>query len=345
MIVQSPRPSDVVNVQVTLDRLPLSTLELRTLSALEVRESFDRATSVTLTFAGRDDFARKPRFVDDDRFQVGAEVAISLGTPLIPVMLGDIVRTRAELSVDGGAHLVLEGYGLRHRLGREPQTRSWEDETDSGIAARIARRHRLVPRVETTLTRYPTVPQVNQTDLEFLTGRAEAIDFDVWVDYDELWFAPLAKRGGPALTLAGSELLGIEATVDTSELLDTIDAPWSDLTAGERGVVTVHAHELGNTLARRLKERWGGRSLWLDGAGATSAEAARKAARARMTQSLDALFVVSASCRGRPDLRVGTRIMLRDLSATLDGELLIVEATHTISNAEYRTAFVGRRAP
>lgn len=333
----SPTP---IHVDVKLDRLPLSTAEARALTSLTIRESADRSSVVTLVFTGRDPLGQRPARYEDPRFQVGAAVAVALGSPARPVMLGDIASAGVSLSPDGGATLTLTGYGLRNRLGRNPENLAWENETYSGIAARIARKHGLVPRGEPTTAVHPRVDQFNQTDLELLDGLAAEIDYDVWVDLDELWFAPVEQRRGLVVELAAAELLRLDVTTDANDLYDTINAAWES--NGQRGVVTVRAEEVGHQLSVRLRQRWGSKALLLPGE-APSPEAARKAATARLAQSIDGHRTLSADCRGRSDLRVGTRVALSGLGGDLDGTIVVTEATHTVSSGTYTTSFTGRR--
>lgn len=328
----------IASVDLALNASRLSAAEERALTSLTIHESADRSSAVSLVFDNSEPISLGS-LLQDPRFQIGAVVAIGLGNPPTRVALADITRVGAHFSSHGHANIILDGYGRRHRLGRTLETHTWQDETASNIAVRIARKHGLTPRCEPTALVHPRVEQFNETDLELLDRLAAAIGFEVWVDCGELWFARPAHSPGVPLVLDGGGFRDLEFTVDTTALVDSAFMAFATR-SGLQGVAREDL--LGLPLADQTRARWGSHVARLPGL-ADSLEAAHKAVRARLDRAALDHFILTATVDGRPELRVGTRVDLRGVNPLADGKLVVTAVNHTLTSSEYHTTFTARR--
>lgn len=107
--------------------------------------------------------------------------------------------TAIEGSYAGDAiHTVVRGYTADHRLQQHQRSRTFTNMTDADIARRVALDAGLrVGRIEPTRTVHDHIGQVNQTDWDFLCGRAAELGCDLGVRDGTFFFgSPLA---GPTL--------------------------------------------------------------------------------------------------------------------------------------------------
>lgn len=82
----------------------------------------------------------------------------------------------------------LNCYGQEWPLMISEEREVYENLTDAQIASLIARKHDLVPDVESTSPLYEHVAQFNMTDMEFLENRALLYGYDVYVEEGVLHF-------------------------------------------------------------------------------------------------------------------------------------------------------------
>jgi len=143
------------------------------------------------------------------RITIGSQITIS-GTPTAgggstrtsstsaggPLIVGEV--TAIEGLMQGmTAQTVVRGYTSAHRLQRTKKSRTFLNSTDSDIARQIATQAGLrVGTIMPTRTTHAYVPQVNQTDWEFLTARATEIGYEIGVQAGLFYFR--SSSGGPA---------------------------------------------------------------------------------------------------------------------------------------------------
>lgn len=150
---------------------------------------------------------------------------LATGTPLI---IGEV--TAIEGLINGVTIMtVVRGYTLAHRMQRAKKSRSYVNMTDADIARQLAAAAGIpVGRVVTTSTTHAYLPQVNQTDWEFLQARASEIGFEAGVENGLFYFRPsvdsMTSAGGGiggAVRSAVSSAVGmaLSATVTFPETL------------------------------------------------------------------------------------------------------------------------------
>jgi phage protein D/phage baseplate assembly protein gpV len=142
--------------------------------------------------------------LNGERFKVGDPIEITAGREDTPksILVGEITSLEMEVRSDRVPILTLRGYDRSIRLHRERKIRSFLNFTDGDIVRKIAREHGLAAKIDTTSEVYPHIVQDNQTDWEFLRGRARRLGFELFVTDRTLAFRkPPAQGAAVKLTL------------------------------------------------------------------------------------------------------------------------------------------------
>ena len=194
--------------------------------------------------------------------------------------------------------------------------------------------------------------QHNQTDLEFLTGRARRIGYEVALEDRTLLFRPknrlrvatvvLRRDQGllsfsPRLTTmgqtSGAVVQGWDPTRPTAQLraVTGTDDPKADGDPLTAALPTAGALSVGNrTVIRPLADQAEATALADGLAGVT--EPWR--------------IVATGTCLGRTDLRAGDLVRIEGLGSRFSGDYAVSAATHTFDPMTgYRTTFDARREP
>lgn len=150
---------------------------------------------------------------DDNDGNVLTSAGISIGT-LVEIWAGGAGDTTSRQLVVGevtsieGAFVdsfnraVVRGYARDHRLQRVRRSRTFLNMKDSDIAREVARQARLeVGEIEETRVAHDHVAQVNQTDWDFLAGRATAIGHEFGVSGGKFYFRKASSVHGAGIDL------------------------------------------------------------------------------------------------------------------------------------------------
>ncbi|GAB2791187.1 phage baseplate assembly protein V [Amycolatopsis magusensis] len=173
------------------------------------------------------------RLVSSAGVRIGTEVAIaagaagSTGAPGVsaPLIVGEI--TAIEGVIDGmTCKTLLRGYTAAHRLQRARRSRSFLNVTDADVARQLAAEAGLaLGTVVATSTTHAYLPQVNQTDWEFLTARALEIGYQVEVTNARFHFRPLVESSTSAGGGLGGKLRSGLANALNSAATATVSFP------------------------------------------------------------------------------------------------------------------------
>ena len=113
-----------------------------------------------------------------------------------PLIMGEV--TAIEGLMQGmTSRTIVRGYTMVHRLQRARKSKVFLNSTDSDIARQIVTLAGLMPGViVATRTTHAHMPQVNQTDWEFLTERATEIGYELGVENGRFFFRPSGPQPG-----------------------------------------------------------------------------------------------------------------------------------------------------
>ena len=126
--------------------------------------------------------------------RAGAEVEISIvgqgAKDDTSLLHGDVVTVECDYDT-AGARVVIRGYAASHRLQRGRRTRTFTDATDSDIVEQVLKEAGIdAGEITPTTEVHEHVSQANQTDWEFLAGRARRLAFDLTATGGKVRFGP-----------------------------------------------------------------------------------------------------------------------------------------------------------
>ena len=287
------------------------------------------------------------RLTDSALFDLGKTVEIHMGYggELTPMMLGEITTIEPSFPENGPPTLRIAGYDKSHRLRNSQAERQWQWVPDSVIAAQIAAEALLIPIVDPSPIFHRKKIIQTGTDMAFLKDRARANFFDVYVQWDKLYFqfprpqteAVVLEWGknlnsySPRLSSAG--LAGLQMIRGyNEELAQTIVAFSMAMDLNIDNVVEKlgsSAMDLLLSLGRNVVRNEKVESP-IDGA---------VLAKSILQDILEGLYEGSGACVGIPDLRAGRMIEIRGVGRRFSGMYRLRKVTHTIDDSGYRTTF------
>jgi uncharacterized protein involved in type VI secretion and phage assembly len=326
--------------------------------------------------------SEKLKYADADTFEVGAEVKIEIETDEIAdearavkgtLIVGEITALEPSFSAEGVPVFQVRGYDRAHRLTHGKKTRTYgdADPLGSGITE-MQIINTIVGETEGITSakidssglnkvRYAYVMQYNQTDLEFLWSRAQALGYQVYVENQSLCFQKAdAHRGHasfkPAKLTWRRNLASFEPRVTlmhhTTKAVvkgwdpDTKAAIEGQGTSdGSHTVPKIGWNQKGSALAKK-SFRSQAEEVVVDQPVVTVNQA-RAMAGARFAQAESEFIQAEGVCRqGDPRLLAGRIVTVEGVGQRFSGDYYVTEARHVLSQGMYRVTFsVSGRVP
>ncbi|MFL6124710.1 phage baseplate assembly protein V [Actinophytocola sp.] len=160
---------------------------------------------------------------------IGAELTVvggaASGGVARPLVVAEI--TAIEGLIDGlTVKTVVRGYSGAHRLQRARRSRSFLNVTDADVARQLALGAGLsIGVIVPTTTTHAYLPQVDQTDWEFLSARAREIGYEVGVANGLFHFRPLGDSPSSAGGGLGGVAVGAVSAAVTAATSVTVSYP------------------------------------------------------------------------------------------------------------------------
>lgn len=310
--------------------------------SLTVETDLDLAGAFRLVLRNADN-----ALLDSTMLDLGKTVEIHLGfgTELVPAFLGEVTAIEPDFPADGAPTVTILGYDKSYKMRRaQPEPTVYAYMNDSVIAAEIAVLNGLIPVVDPV----PGLPEKTvqfESDMAFLKARAERYFFDVYVDWDRLYFrfprpqpaAYVVERSHnlidfhPRISAAG--LAGLQVIRGyNQELAQTI---YSAALAADLNVdnlverIGSSALDLLSTLVRKGVTRQPVDNP-LD---------ATVLATSLLSNLLDGLYEGTGSCPGLPLLKAGSYLEVRGVGKRFSGTFRVRKVTHRIDAGGFITSF------
>lgn len=302
----------------------------------------DIAAMFTITLRNPDNLLLDSALFD---FGTRVEIHIGYGNDLRPMMLGEITSLEPSFPEGGVPTLRISGYDLSYRMRNNQRDRTFENVTDSQIATQIAIDAGLIPVVDASSIFHREKLQRSGSDMALLKELAQANFFEVYVQWDTLYFQQPRPQTEAVMLEWGKNLSSFSPRISSGSLAGT-------------QVVRSYNEELAQTVVASaaasdfdldtLQERLGssaldllsslGRRLIYDEKVASTADALT-VAKSAMQELLDGLYEGSGSCIGIPELQAGQYILIQGVGKRFSGTYRIRKVTHTIDEGGYRTNF------
>ncbi len=297
------------------------------------------------------------RFIDARQglFAEGTEIAIRLGYmgQMEAMMMGEISALEPNFPDSGAPTLTVRGFDLLHRLTRGTFTRTFTNQSLRQISQQIAGEMGLgvqIDSVQGVDEPHEYMAQSNQSNLQFLQGKAEHLGLQVWVENSIMRVGqrtasstqiPITLEWGktlrsfqPRLTMAGQ----------VNEVIvrgwDPVRAQQFTGRAQQNGAMT---RELSATGQQQVSRGSGGTSQSVVSDRPISSQTeADMMAQAILADITDNLITGTGSSMGRTDIRAGVDVQLTRIGR-FGGTYQVLKATHTLGSSGYQTTFEVRR--
>lgn len=346
----SPLPSSrVAAVVVDVDGTKLtSSADGVPIVRVEVQCEVDRPGSFVIESADLD--ADSFEWIDGGTVAEGKPVTVSMGfgDDLEVVMIGEITGLELDIAADA-PRVTIRGHDRLHRLTRGRKTRAFVGQKDSAIAEALAGENGLTASAAPTSEAHEYVLQSEETDLAFLSARARAIGYTIFVEDKTLYFAPRALDDSADLVIdQGGDLLSL--SVRTSVLGQVGGARVRGWDPKEQKALVA---EVPSTKAAKMggaktggaiaDERFGAAVDQVAGFPVTTQAQADALAVAEIQEAALRHVTCEGEIVGQSGLKVGTIVEIRAYAGRFSGLYYLDRVTHSFDDGEYTTHFEGRR--
>jgi phage protein D len=293
--------------------------------------------------------------VDSNPLEVGAEVEIKFAgidssDRLVTLLKGQITALEPEFAA-GGAILAARGYDHSHSLNRSRTNETYQNATAADIAQKVARRAGLQTGTIDTDPGGPQdfVQQHDETDWDFLSRLAGAIDFEVTVQDKKLHFKKAAAPTGTPQTLRwGEELHVFKPRVTGVQQVDEVVVRGWDPQTKQAIEATASQSALSSTIGiarSAVVSALGGGSHRVGDRPVTTANEADALAKSLLAQLGNAYVEAHGTTKGDPRLRAGGSVKIDGVGQRFGGTYTLTSTVHVYRSTKgYETllAITGR---
>lgn len=338
---------------ITLDGVPATGELAADLVRLDVESSLHLPDVATLVV---NDPALK--WVDGDRLEPGKALRIESKDRTADSLLfdGEVVEIESEFN-QHTHRLIIRAYDRLHRLARGRHARAFHGMNDGDIVRQIAGEVGLTAVVEgPTLPRHDYILQANQSNLEFLQGRATAAGRLIYVEEKSLYFCPPQPRKATVSVRWNDTLSEFRPRLSTVGQVDRVEvrgwdpvrkASVSGRAEGRQPInPQVGEQRDGGTLSRQAFSVPA--TLLVTDRPVRSQSAAEALARAVAGARAGRFLEAEGHGTGNPAITAGNRVNVTNVGDRFSGEYFVTEARHIYDpETGYATEFVvsGFEAP
>lgn len=324
------------------------------LDILEVMVSqyVEGASSFTVTFNNWHSDKQEFKLVDADTLKEGTEVEVKVGyvDALVSLIVGEVTALEPEFPVGEAPTLKVQGYDRLHRFRRGRRTRSFTNMKDSQIAEQVAGDLGLRAQVDDTSVTHDYVLQSNQSDVDFLLGRARLINFEMTVKDKTLQFRKAANDKSKIVSLEyGLTLKSFYPRLSTiGQVSEVIVQGWNFKTKeaisgkAQKGdeVSKMSGQKLGVAISEDAFSK--SKTVVVDRPVFTEGEAAQ-IAKGKFNEMAVEFVSGEGVAIGNTNLRAGEVVELLGLGRRFSGLYYLTSATHVIGHSGYTTRFTAAR--
>lgn len=285
--------------------------------------------------------------LDRTLLDFGREFTIDVNDVII--FSGKIYGLDANFPDGSPPSIAVQAIDRLQDLRMQRRTRNFQDVSLMDIVQRIAGDHGLTAQCSVRDTTYNTVAQLNQTDFEFLSGRAAAAGALLWIEGQQLHVSLARDQGGtiPILSL-GSSLRSFASTIDlTTQVTDLTVSGW-DVSDKNSIAANVNASILlgdGISGPQLLEQSFGRRVETVVSRVPASISEARELATSLFKRSAQKLVRVTGVADFNEHLMFGKQVNILGVSTLLEGSYQLTEVTHRFDGmVGLRTEITAERA-
>ena len=321
-------PADGVSpLWLKIDGLRASADLLGDLLEVVVDHSLHMPNMVMLRFACHD-----MKWLEDRAaFPAGRQVEVFYGeAPAAKLVSARIATSEPELEQDNPS-LVVRGFDLSHRLYRGRHRRSFVQVSDADLVRQLAVEAGLgLGTIANTPDVHEYVFQNNETNAEFLLGRARRLGFELWMDEKaQLNFCQPRPNGQPVRLAWGDTLSSFRVRVSPVQQLNEVEVRCWNPTR-KREITGLARSTSGAGI-------WGDVRLAVVDQLVQSAAEADRLAQATLDEATAACIVAEGVCDPQPLLVPGRQVKIDGVGKNFAGPYYITRVTHDWSSASRMT--------
>ncbi len=289
---------------------------------------------------------------------MGAALEIQMGSGETPVTIFKGEITSFELDIAGANALpafVVRGYDKGHRLHRGRVSKTFLNTTDSDLISSIASTAGgLSASTDATSVVYDTISQNNQTNWEFLVGRARRIGYELYVDDTTLHFRKPAVTGSSvATTELWKDLISLNMRLTSGSQVSTVNVQGWDPQQKQQlvGTASTPAQVASNSAMQggsTLSSPFGSSTkMIIANHLVVSQSEATTIAQATFDELAGDSLQIEGEMMGNPVVLPGNLLTISALGTRFNGDYYVTSATHRVDRTGgYKTQFTvtSRRA-
>jgi len=240
----------------------------------------------------------------------------------------------------------VSGFDLSYCMGKNKQSRNWNDKTDSYIVAQVANEYGLNSTIEDTRVRHPNTEQSQESDLQFIKRLADRNDFELYVHLQELVFREPADDRTALIELEwGRGLLSFSPEFNIAEQVTKVEVRGWDINTkkeivGKAGIGDETGRDPGRLSGGEMLKKCCHENTELKVRRPVfSQQEAKRRAEAILKDRAQMFVQGSGESIGIPEIWAGTNIKLSGLGKPFNKTYYIEQSTHTINTSGYRTTF------
>ncbi len=324
--------------------------------ALSVSDTIDGLSNAELVVHNAGTAGGGPDYLyfDRDAIDYGTALAIKAGSGDRhgPIFDGFVTAIRGEFPGDGTPRLGVLAEDRLQDLRMTRRTRTFEDQTDADVIARIASDHGLGSDVTVDGPSHRILAQLNQSDLAFIRQRARLLNAEIWMDGTTMRVASRPDRATDPIVLSYRQnLREFTATGDLAHQRTGVRVSGWDVSAKEAIVGEANPSILKQELDGRtsgpdaLEQAFGERLEQLAHLAPASLDEATAYATAEYARIGRRFVTGHAIVDGDARIRVGATVELAGVGAMFDGPYAVAETRHLFDvGLGYRTMLSVERA-
>ena len=311
---------------------------------------------VTLQFYddGSTLFDQGTTVVDDATFDVGKTIEVSVkdttqsSEPVVTLFKGEITALEPTFMEGGYVQVVVRGYDKSHRLHRGKKTQTFANKKVSDIAKQIAGDVGLQADVDATKVTHTHIWQNNQTDMEFLQGRARRLNYFLYADDKRLYFKKTPPSTGASVELTwGHALRSFRPRMSVAHQVNEVivrswDPKKKEAVEGKATNPSSTKNQGGVTDGGGAvaKKAFSAAETVVVGYPEITANEAKEIAQGLLDRLHDGFVQAEGICVGNPNVKAGIVVDIKGVGSRFSGTYVVTQATHRFSTrGNYETTF------
>jgi len=290
------------------------------------------------------------KWIDDKRLEPGKRIKVSAEGPQSktahPLFDGEIIELEPEFMV-GAQNLTIRAFDVMHRLARGRRVRSFLNVTDGDVLNKIAAEAGMTAKAEQANIVHPYLFQNNETDLEFLRGRARAAGAVLFADGRSIRFEPPKSEGEAIEMQWGANLQEFRPRMTTVNQVSSVTVRgWDPKTRKEIVGQAKHGDSVPQVGENRkpadmAQSAFNREAPMLSASRPVRTQAeADQMARALAGRHSSGFIEAEGVCIGDARIVAGTSVSLKALGDRFSGKYLVTAVRHVYSTHDgYQTHF------